>query len=638
MSSGTYFDWTAVGKIFGATMGGGAIPDQSDVMGRIRRLGMSPRQQSLNHLYAIYRAEQYESCRVEWDGSQRVGLIESEAVATGAYIPPGFYDMGAMLPIRFRKPAAPYPLARVIVDRFTALLYSEKRHPKVKVLDDDQTDDWVQAMISDTRFWAMCLQARTLAGAMGSVCVGFSIINGKIHLEVFDPRWTTPTFRSRTSNELERVEILYQYPREMVDPATGVWTDVPYWYRRVIDAERDVVFRSIPVTDEVPVWEVKHEVFHGLGEIPCVWVQNTPTQDDVDGDSDFHGALDMLHAIDQLLSQAQIGTIANADPTLVISTDAQLPPELSKGSRAPIQLPSSGKAQYLELQGVGSKAATELANLYRARVLEVCHCVLEDGSKDGGGKKTATEIERTYAAMLGRADVLREQQSERLIKPLIGKILRATRRLETGSVDEATGQLVRGIVVIPPKIERGEDGRIVRKVQHDVGTGEVLVVHWPSFYEPTLEDADIATKTAVQALAGKLVDEDTAVAYVAPFFRVADPRAMAERIRAADAQKAALVDGIEAGLPAGETIEGSDPFAPEPDVDVSGQGDEPLAAAQITAVRELVQNVIAGKLPRESGLAILTTAFPSISRQRAEALLGGEEDLLEAEEVDEGLS
>jgi hypothetical protein len=566
MSSGTYNDWMAPLTVFGATMGGGAVDDAANVMGRIKRLGMSPRQMELNHLYAIYRGQQYETCSSEWDGSQKISRIDREAINSGAYIPPGFYDLGAMLPLRFRKPTAPYPLARVIVDRFTSLLFSEKRHPRVKIEDDDATDDYVQALVEASRFWPTWMQARGLGGAMGAVAVGFSILNGKPHLELFDPRWATPTFVSRTGNELKRLEVLYQYPREIYDGETGVWREVPYWYRRVIDAERDIVYRSVPVTDEAPVWSVENEVVHGLGEVPVVWVQNTPTQDDADGDSDFHGVLEMLHAIDQLLAQAQIGTIANADPTLVISTDAALPPDLAKGSRAPIQLPSSGKAQYLELQGIGAKAATELADLYRRRVLEACHCVLEDGASDSSTKvrRTATEIERSYAAMIARTDVLREQWAEVGIKPLLSKMLRAIRNVEQGRVGE-DGRVVRGIVIVPPHIDRNAEGKIVGKRPREIGEGEVIELVWPSYFEPTIDDGDIAVKTAAAALAGKLVDQEAAIAYVAPYFHVSDPKAMAERIQNEAAKQAALVAGIEAGLPPGETIDGDgiDPFAGE---------------------------------------------------------------------------
>jgi hypothetical protein len=567
-------DWMAPLNVFGATMGGGAIPDQSDVMGRIRRLGMSPRQMELNHLFSIYRAQQYDTCSAEWDGSQKISRIDREAINSGAYIPPGFYDLGAMLPLRFRKPTAPYPLARVIVDRFTSLLFSEKRHPRVKVEDDDATDDYVAALLEASRFWPIWMQARGLGGAMGSVAVGFSILAGKPHLEVFDPRWATPTFVSRTGNELKRLEVLYQYPREIYDGETGVWREVPYWYRRVIDAERDIVYRSIPVTDEAPVWSIENEVVHGLGEVPVVWVQNTPTQDDADGDSDIHGVLEMLHAIDQLLAQAQIGTIANADPTLVISTDANLPPDLAKGSRAPIQLPSSGKAQYLELQGIGAKAATELADLYRKRVLEACHCVLEDGGD--GKQRTATEVERSYAAMIARTDVLREQWAEMGIKPLLCKMLRAIRTVQQGRVGE-DGRVVRGVVVIPPHIDRNAEGRIIGKRLREIGEGEVIELVWPAYFEPTITDADVAVKTAAAALAGQLVDQEAAIAYVAPYFHVSDPKAMADRIQQAAAKQAALVAGIEAGLPAGEVIDGpgaGSPFAPEDEDEQPVEGED----------------------------------------------------------------
>jgi hypothetical protein len=586
MSSGTPVDWTATQSVFGATMGGGAIPDQPDIMGRIRRLGMSPRQVELNHLWGVYRAAQYDTCSSEWDGSQKISRIDREAINSGAYIPPGFYDLGAMLPLRFRKPTAPYPLARVIVDRFTSLLFSEKRHPRVKVEDDDATDDYVAALLEASRFWPVWMQARGFGGAMGSVAVGFSILAGKPHLEVFDPRWATPTFVSRTGNELKRLEVLYQYPREIYDGETGVWREVPFWYRRVIDAERDIVYRSIPVTDEAPVWQVENEVVHGLGEVPVVWCQNTPSQDDADGDSDFHGVLEMLHAIDQLLAQAQIGTIANADPTLVISTDANLPPDLAKGSRAPIQLPSSGKAQYLELQGIGAKAATELADLYRKRVLEACHCVLEDGGdKASNARRTATEVERSYAAMIARTDVLREQWSETGIKPLLRKMLRAIRHVEQGRVGE-DGRVVRGIVVVPPHIDRNAEGKIVGKRPREIGEGEVIDLVWPSYFESTIEDADVAVKTAAAALAGQLVDQEAAVAYVAPFFHVGDPKAMADRIQQAAAKQAALVVGIEAGLPAGEVINGpggASPFAAE---DEPSEDDRPVDGEDVEATED----------------------------------------------------
>jgi hypothetical protein len=151
------------------------------------------------------------------------------------------------------------------------------------------------------------------------------------------------------------------------------------------------------------------------------------------------------------------------------------------------------------------------------------------------------------------------------LKPLLRKMLRAIRLVEQGRMGE-DGRVVRGVVTISPHIDRNADGKITGKRPREIGEGEVIELVWPSYFEPTIDDADIAVKTAAAALAGQLVDQEAAVSYVAPFFHVADPKAMADRIQQAAAKQAALVAGIESGLPAGEVINGTggaSPFAAE---------------------------------------------------------------------------
>jgi hypothetical protein len=615
MSSGTVVDFSVFQKIFGKVLGGGPVHDQPDVMSEIRLKGLSPRQQRLNAAWAIYRCEHYSSCRVDWDGGQAVSPMEAEAVRSGAYLPPGFYDAGAMLPLRYRRPAAPYALGRVIVDRFTSLLFSDQRHPRIHIEDDEQTDDFVGALLESSRFWAAWMQARTLGGAQGTVCVGFQFLDGKPVIEVHDARWCIPTFRSRHSGELSRLEILYQYPREILDPESGLVREVPFWYRRLIDAQRDVVFKSIPVEAGLPVWEVESEVQHGLGECPAVWVQNTPVLDDIDGDPDCHGAFEMIHAIDMLLAQAQTGTIANADPTLVISTNADLPPDLAKGSRAPIKLPSDGRAEYLELEGVGAKSASELADLYRRRVLEVTHCVLEDGTSTGA--RTATEIERAHAAMFARADVLREQYTERGIKPLLSQMLRAARLVTEARATE-TG-FVRGEILLPPKLVRDNAGRVAEKRRREPGAGEIIRVAWPRYTEHTLEEGKLAVETAALALASKLVDDSAAVALVAPYFAEEDSRALLDRVRGAETARTLALDSAAAGLPPGETLGGTEPLPP------IAPPSDPLNGAQITALLDIVQQTARGELDPEVAVRTITLSFPGIGEAEARALVSKQE-------------
>ena len=207
MSSGTRSDYGG---------GSAAITTYQQTLGRLGRMGLSPRQQELNRLWSFYRCEQYATRKIAWDGSNHVEHLEHEVIASAGYLPPGFYDAGgALLPLRFRRPLAPYHLCKVIVDRFTGLLFSEKRHPEVGIEGDDKSADFVQALARVGRLWPTMLMARTFGGAMGTVAVGFQFVHGKPHFEVHDPRWTLPKFRDRSNLILESVEKRYIYPVEV---------------------------------------------------------------------------------------------------------------------------------------------------------------------------------------------------------------------------------------------------------------------------------------------------------------------------------------------------------------------------------------------------------------------------------------
>lgn len=156
---------------------------------RVSALGMSPKQQELNRLYSFYAACQYDARRVDWDGKEVLDPVDHETIARAGYIPPGFYDAGGgMLPLKFRRPYAPYHLARAITERFTGLLFSERRHPKIRIEGDADTQDYANALIEASRLWPAMMLIRSLGGAMGSMVAGFKFIDGKPRIEPHDPR------------------------------------------------------------------------------------------------------------------------------------------------------------------------------------------------------------------------------------------------------------------------------------------------------------------------------------------------------------------------------------------------------------------------------------------------------------------
>lgn len=559
---------TISGKVGGRDAG--AEPND-----RIARMGLSERQQTLNRLWSWYRAQQYEARTIDWNGRTYMTPLAVEAISSRGFIPPGFVDAGGQnTPLKFRRPSAPYSLARVITDRFTGLLFSEGQYPEVHVDGDPVTEDFMRTVIDVSRLWQQMLLARAYGGGMGSVAVGFQFVDGKPIVEVHDPRWCEPQFVERSNFVLKQIEKRYQFPQEERDPATGKYETVWYWYRRIIDAQSDTVFQPVEVGNgDEPNWQVQASITHGLGFCPVVWVQNLPVQDEVDGDPDCHGAYDLMEGIDQLLAQAHRAVLANCDPTLVIETDSEMPPEIQKGSGNAIKVPK-GSAKYLEMTASGSKAAMDMVDSMRDIVLEVCQCVLEH--TDVQHNRTATEVDRNFATMLAKADVMREQYGTRCVKPLLEMIFKAAEMLgkpqpmampaeqeqpqepqeqlasdENGPITAGSGaqaqgggaegaappaapggevspvqspaqQMVRAELNLPPAYTEDPNTGEMQESPRSLGTGGTIRLRWPSYFKPSLQDVLTAAQAVVAVKTAGLLDSATAAKFLARFFDVED--------------------------------------------------------------------------------------------------------------------
>lgn len=506
-------------------------------MDRIARMGLSERQLMLNRLWSWYRGQQYEARRIDWNGREVLEPLAAEAISSRGFIPPGFVDAsGQSTPLKFRRPSSPYGLAKVIVERFTGLLFSEGQHPTVQVEGDPVTEDFVRALCEVSRMWQQMMVARTYGGGMGSVAIGFQFVDGKPMVEVHDPRWCQPQFVERSTNTLKSIEKRYQYPKEVRDPQTGRYETVWFWYRRVIDQLVDVVFEPAPVGNgQEPEWKEDVKVAHGLGFCPVVWVQNIPVQDEIDGDPDCQGTYEMMEAIDMLVAQAHRGILANCDPTLVVTSESDMGPQLQKGNGNAIQVPK-GDAKYLEMTGAGSKAAMDMASQLRDMVMEVAQVVLQSPVQHN---RTATEVDRNLSSMLAKADVMREQYGERAVKPLLEMMYKAAvkRAQPTPEVNAATGQneLVRETLNLPPKYAPppavpgmpppAPDAPPVQTARSP-GNGGTIRLKWPEYFRPSIADIAAATTAAVAAKTGGVLDQATAGRFLAKFFDVEDPEKM----------------------------------------------------------------------------------------------------------------
>jgi hypothetical protein len=266
------------------------------------------------------------------------------------------------------------------------------------------------------------------------------------------------------------------------------------------------------------------------------WIQNRPDAQDYDGESDFEGQEENVDAFNRLLSATNKGTVANVDPTLVVKMDpAANDGTLRKGSDNAIFSP--GGADYLELKGTAVQAAERQLERLRAYILDVCGVVMADPEKLAGAAQSARALEILYAPMLSNADILREQYGEHGIKPILTDMLRMARRFEAlpTVLDEETGELVQTRFVLPPKMERIEDGdegdddEIA--VDRVPGESETIALNWRPYFAATWADIKNATASAKEANGGRpSISQRTSVQAVAALFGVEDIDAEMDRI------------------------------------------------------------------------------------------------------------
>lgn len=502
-----------------------SLPGNAPELGMVAQTSVQDpaRQRKLSRRWTYFRCTQYDGRSTAWDGGQATTPEQFDFIAHGGVVPAGFYDAGKTVSLRFRRPTAPYQLAKVIVNRFTSLLFSARRHPKI-VCDDPKTEDWLTGFAEASRLWAAMIKARAFGGAMGSVGLSFKFSQGKPVIEVHDPRFSTPTFSDRSTFEVGHFEKRYLF-QEPFRNADGEIEMRNYWYRRIITDEFDVVWPKVYAdgADE-PDW--MRERYYGaelnFGFCPVVWVQNLPLEEDVDGDPDCQGIYEMIEAIDALYAQANMGTLANCDPTPIISSDAEIP-EFAKGSANAMQLEKGASANLLEMTGGGIEKAMELAEKFEEKALTVARCTLD--RNEGGPSRTAQEVEHNYSSMIEQADILREQYGEHGIKKLMEMVLRAAQQLNEARIvtDPETGlqKIVRELITLPKKKVVDPKTGVVSYAPRELGSGSQVELRWPEYFTPSFDEINKAVDAAGKAMKSYgLIDQKHASDFVAPFFQV----------------------------------------------------------------------------------------------------------------------
>jgi hypothetical protein len=500
--------------------------DLAKVNARIRRLGLTPRQQRINALWKRFRGQQHDHKKINWNGEEILDPIDAETYGSQVFTPGGMIRIGDDFPLSLRKPVVQYALPAVIVNKFSDLLFGTGKTPQVQVNDDNKTEDWLRTALDVGLFWSTMMEARKYGGATGTTIISFGFKDGKPIFESHLPTWCEPIFVERGSFDLLSLDIRYIFQKDIENTYTGNVDQVAYWYRRNINQQTDTLYQEVAVKEgDEPAWDtlIERQTTHGFGFCPAVWVQNLPLADSVDGDPDCSNTvLALSDDIDVLESQAFSGTSKNADPTVILNLEKGQLSELRKGSDHSLQLGASDQARYMEMSGAGIRMALDLSEHLKKQALEVAQCILENPSDVS---KTATEVRRSTQSMHSKCDALRMQYGEFAIKKLAIMLLKAARSIENKIIIIEDGTVQRSKVILPPNII-GEE-----KIPKEIGNGEFIELQWPSYVEPTSSDTIQVTSAASSALNAGLIDLRNAVQYIASYFGISDVSSMLDNIQ-----------------------------------------------------------------------------------------------------------
>jgi len=506
------------------------------------------RQLALNYAYAHYRCTHYDACKMDWNGHPVGTHVEHDAIASQGYLPPGFTDSGGKaLPLKFRRPTAPFYLPRVVVNKYTSLLFGEERCPSVSVVGDPARESFLRAIASEGDLWVQMKRARALGGSMGSVAVGFELSHGRPLFTVYDPRWCLPEFADKGRQVLESLEIKYPYFEVVNDPVHGPVT-LWFWYRRKIDTISDRIWEKVPIfiDQQEPNWgayEMKMALHHA-GRVPAVWIQNEHVEDSIDGDPDCHGAFELVTQYDTLMSQANRGIIANCDPTRVIQSDSDFDNDLEFGSNAAIQVEKGGNVAYLELNGTGPRAAREQANDIRERIYEMVSYIPDDPKQ---AQQTAFEVSARFAQMLGRADDFRVTYGK-AVKTLLEIALKVCTTATQPRVDPESGDLVQGVLNLPERF----DEETQTWIKEAPGSGGRAGLSWPPYFKPTLDEIQKAATAMSSLVTSQILTPKDAADFMRKYMPLRPTDVIEKEIADAAAAEAGAADsGLRAGAKGG---------------------------------------------------------------------------------------
>jgi len=494
----------------------------------------SERYAELDRKQQWYEATSHDHKAYDFDGRMRnPGRPTSQPMLSSE-------QASFFVPMSRRRPSNPYRAAKVIVKGFSTMLFGYHRWPEVKAIGDEKTQHFVKALGKACRLRSKMIRARDLGGSMGTVGISWKYHEGKPRVNVHNAKHLyVSEWADREELKPAYVSEVYRYPVNEYDAEKRSYVTNWYWYRHDWSMDEEVSYDPCLYRAGVePQWIVDGtgSVKHGLEETPFIWIQNLPT-DEIDGECDYEGLYDNFEELDQIWSVIGRGAKLNLDPTLVLNMDPDYVARLGvrKGSDNALTVGQDGDAKYLELSGTSMDAGVKFFMEARKLVFEVAQLVLPDPNEVAADGMSRVAMELLYAPMIARADMLRDQYADAMLR-LYDQMLKGARaRSETERV------------VLPPRVVEddvlSEEGnptgeKTQKSVEHEPGTAEHIDLDWPDYFLATTDDQQKGITALSLAAGGKpIIDQQTATEETAKMFGK-DPNVVWQRVAAATQKEA----------------------------------------------------------------------------------------------------
>lgn len=455
----------------------------------------------------------------------------------------------ANVALRQKRPLLTLPLMREAIDNIERFIWGGHRFPEVRVpatstdeqpaaateigpiIDEDQAEAltrFIRALVKAGRL-ARCAREFSRSACTSSSCaVVLGVRGGYLVNHVELGKHCTPTFDDLRPGRLTELEIKFLHQREQQDGAGGVKSAI-YWYRRLITETEDIVFREEIFRPGIePKWvrDPQLSVVHNLGFCPAVWIRTMPTSaDKVDGtpiiDEALYPLLDEVNYTESLKNRT---VQYNCDPwtarTGVVASE-----QVVKSAGRIMDLPREATLEIVESTGSGAQRAAEHLEDLQRRFCDAVSYV-KATPELAVGRISGVVLEFLYSPMMALAADLRDDLGEDGFAVLLNLALRMVMVL-----------VERGEDVWVPGV--GDAVEVLRKAQRSGMWLDVpLDIQWPPFFDPSVEERQMAVASAVQAKNGGLISAKTGTAALAPLFGVEDVDAEHESIEEDQAAQA----------------------------------------------------------------------------------------------------